>query len=106
MAAPRLLGHITFRVPILLVEESESPEMPEVYTYPDVGPAEIISHDIPVAWHAHLRDDLVEACSFDVGEWGPADLAATTVLHEHPMPAEPRPPRMDLDPFGFEKWAR
>lgn len=106
MAAPRLLGHLTVRIPIRLVEESESPEIPEVYTYLDAGPAELVSHDIPASWHAYLRDELVESGGIEVGAWGPAELEATTTLHEHPMPAEPRPPRMDFDLLSFTKTAQ
>lgn len=95
------IGYLTVRIPIRLVEESESPEMPEVYTYLDAGPAELISHDIPIAFHEHLRDELVESGGIEVGEWGPAELAGTTTLHEHPMPAVTPPPTLDL--FNFQK---
>lgn len=96
----RPVGYLTLRVPISLVEESESPEMPEVYTYVDAGPAELVSHDIPASMHAYLRDDLVESGGLQVGDWGPKELAETTLLHEHPMPAEPAIPSLELGFLG------
>lgn len=99
----RLIGYVTLRVPIRLVEESESPEMPEVYTFLETGEAELVTHDIPAAWHEHLRDEMIE-CGIHLGDWGPAELAGTTILHEHPLPAEPRLPTLDL--FNFQKAPR
>jgi hypothetical protein len=99
----RPIGYLTLRVPISLVEESESPEIPEVYTYLDAGPAELVSHDIPTSFHAHLHDDLVEVLGLAVGDWGPKKLAETTLLHEHPMPAERTLPSLELLSFGKAK---
>lgn len=99
-----VIGHLTVRIPIHLVEDQESWEIPQIYTYFSAGAAELVSHDIPVEFHEHLRNELVESGGIEVGEWGPADLAATTTLHEHPMPAVTPPPTLEL--FNFQKSAR
>jgi hypothetical protein len=103
MSDDNLIGYITLRIPLHRVVESESWEMPEQYVYLEPGPAEIVTHDIPLSWHEHLRDEMIE-CGVDLGTWGPEELAATTTLHEHPLPAGPRLPTLDL--FNFQKWAR
>lgn len=95
----RPVGYLTLRVPISLVEDRESWEIPQPYTYLDAGPAELVSHDIPVSFHASLRDDLVEIGGIR-GTWGAEETAQTTLLHEHPMPAEPAPPTLDLFSLG------
>lgn len=89
MTSPDPIGYITLRVPIHLVKESESWEMPQVYSYLQSGEPELVSHDIPISFHEHLRDELVECGGIEVGKWGPTELAATTTLHENPLPAEP-----------------
>lgn len=92
-----VIGHLTVRIPIRLVEDQESWEIPQVYTYLAAGPAELVSHDVPVEFHGHLRDELVESGGIEVGEWGPVELAETTILHEHPQPAGPPAPNIDLE---------
>lgn len=92
MPAEELIGHIVFRVPILRVTDRESWEIPQEYTYLAPGDAELVSHDIPSALHETLRDDLIEARYLEYGDWGAKELAETTRLHEHPMPAELPPP--------------
>jgi hypothetical protein len=103
MTDPSLIGYITLRIPLRRVVESESWEMPKEYTYLEPGPAEIVTHDIPLSWHENLREEMLE-CGVDLGTWGEAELAATTTLHEHPLPAEPRLPTLDL--FSFQKTAQ
>ncbi|MBG0738726.1 hypothetical protein IV500_04745 [Paeniglutamicibacter antarcticus] len=96
MQKPDLVGYITLRVPIRLIKESESWEIPEVYTYLQPGEPELVSHDIPAAWHERLREELEEGGGIEVGQWGPEELAATTTLSEHPLPTEPPLPSLDL----------
>lgn len=88
MTADELIGHIVLRVPIVRVTEAESWEIPQQYTYLAPGDAELISHDIPASFHGHLREELAEVRYVEYGDWGPDELAETTRLHEHPMPAE------------------
>ncbi|QOD05942.1 hypothetical protein [Pseudarthrobacter sp. BIM B-2242] len=95
-----VIGHLTVRIPIRLVEDRESWEIPEVYTYLEADPAELVSHDIPVAFHERMRETLEESGGFQVGTWGEVELAQTTLLHEHPMPAEPALPSLELNFFG------
>ncbi|WP_422759122.1 hypothetical protein [Paenarthrobacter sp. C1] len=100
MSAEEPIGHLVFRVPVFRVTESESWEVPKEYTYLAPGDAELISHDIPASFHETLREELIEARYVEYGDWGPKELAETTRLHEHPMPAEPAAPTLGLDFFG------
>lgn len=104
MSAEAPIGHVLLRVPVFLERESESWEIPKEYTYLAAGEAELVSHDIPSIWHEHLREDLIESGGIEVSQWGEAELAATTTLHEHPLPAEPPLPTLEL--FSFQKAAR
>jgi hypothetical protein len=104
MLKNEIIGHLTVRIPIRLVEDQESWEIPQVYTYLEADPAELVSHDIPVAFHERMRETLEESGGFQVGTWGEAELAATTTLHEHPLPAVEPLPTFEL--FNFQKWAR
>lgn len=97
MSDPDLIGYVTLRVPIRLVEESESFEIPEVYTYLQPGDAELVSHDIPAAWHKHLREEIIECGGISPAEWTEKELAETTILSEHPLPIEPPMPTLDFN---------
>lgn len=77
------IGYITLRIPITLVRESESWEIPEEYTYLSAGEAELVSHSIPARFHQGLRDDLIE-CGIHPAQWDEADLAEKTTLKEEP----------------------
>lgn len=100
MLGETLLGHLTIRVPVYQVRDQESWEIPQEYTYLAAGAAELASHDLPLEWHESLRDDLVEAGGIEIGEWGPKELAETTVLHEHPLPPVRSLPEPSFTMFG------
>lgn len=61
MRDPDIIGYVTIRIPIVTVTESESPEIPQEYTYLEPGEAELVSHDMPSGWHESLREQLAEA---------------------------------------------
>jgi hypothetical protein len=104
MLKNKIIGHLTVRIPVRLVEDQESWEIPQVYTYLETDPAELVSHDIPMAFHERMRETFEESGGFEVGTWGEVELAETTTLHEHPMPV--RAPLPVLDLFSFQKAAR
>jgi hypothetical protein len=103
MLKNKVIGHLTVRIPVRLVEDQESWEIPQIYTYLEADPAELVSHDIPMAFHERMRETLEESGGFQVGSWGEAELAETTTLHEHPLPAAEPLPAFDL--FSFTKTA-
>lgn len=104
MLKNKVIGHLTVRIPVRLVEDQESWEIPQIYTYLEADPAELVSHDIPMAFHERMRETLEESGGFRVGSWGEAELAETTTLHEHPLPAVEPLPAFDL--FSFQKATR
>ena len=68
-------GYVTIRIPVRLVTESESWEMPQPYTVLEVGEAELVAHDMPPAWHSCLREELVEA-GIDMADWTDEEVTA------------------------------
>jgi hypothetical protein len=97
-----VIGHLTVRIPIHLIEDQESWEIPQKYTYVAAGDAELVSHDIPAALHERFRETLEESGGLPVGTWGEAEMAATTTLAETPLPAAAPRPDNAFD-FDFEK---
>ena len=72
------LGYITVRIPVAMVRESESWEMPEEYTYMVPGQPELVSHDIPPFYHQSLlleRDEMPEP-EVTLGGWTSEEIAA------------------------------
>lgn len=61
MAQDGIIGHITLRIPIHAYTDRESWEIPEEYTYLEPGQAELVEHDMPAGWHAHMREALIES---------------------------------------------
>jgi hypothetical protein len=82
-APDQLVGHVTIRIPIWAVTDSESWEIPKEYTYLAPGDAELVSHDIPVGWHESLREELIES-GISYAEWTDEELAAKSTLPEEP----------------------
>lgn len=85
MSADELIGHLTVRIPVYAVTESESWEIPEEYTYVNAGDAELVSHDVPASWHGNLREDLIEG-GLTLAPWSVEELAAKTTTPEQPAP--------------------
>jgi hypothetical protein len=95
------LGHVTIRIPVRSVTESESWEIPQEYTYLEPGEAELVSHDMPSGWHESLREQLIES-GIHLADWTPQELAATCT-----RPAETTAaPAPSLELFGYPKEAR
>lgn len=90
MTTEEPIGHITLRVPVFLVTESESWEMPKEYTYLAAGEAELVSHDIPFGWHESLREELIESGGIEMDNWTPEQLA-DTCTRSGDEPARERP---------------
>jgi hypothetical protein len=83
----RHLGYVTIRVPITEVTESESWEIPEKYTYLEVGESELIEHDIPERYHEWVllsRDEMYEH-DISLGGWTSEEVAATHVPSDAPL---------------------
>lgn len=99
MLKNEVIGHLTLRVPIRLIEDQESWEIPEVYTYVAADDAELVSHDIPAEHHERFRETLEESGGIQVGTWGEAELAATTTLPGSATGATPFPYPHLLDLF-------
>lgn len=75
----KLLGHVTIRIPIFEVTESESWEMPQEYTYLATGESELVSHDLPAGYHESLlseRDEMLDQ-NVTLGGWTEEEIAAT-----------------------------
>jgi hypothetical protein len=81
------LGYVTIRIPITEITESESWEIPQKYTYLEVGKSELIEHDIPERYHEWvlISNDEIYEHDIALGGWTREEVTKTHTPSDAPI---------------------